>query len=221
METATLEKKLQDIKKRVEQNAKDIEAAAKRKADAVERQEKLQIQYESNRGERQLQLALGKDASQISKQVRELKDQSEIVEDEIIGLDMRLADLVGEKEALQKNLIETEVEIGRSKLRPLVAAYNEKAAELADIVESIWQLRIELNEGIQSPQAVYSTEGWDDNALSCIPKLFFHEEPIPGYHSSEGCIFKYPLFRADMARERTEKREASRAAARAAQTGKI
>jgi DNA repair exonuclease SbcCD ATPase subunit len=207
MTTEALEKKLKEVKQRREGNLKDIETIRERISATKERQEELSNKYEEARVKRQEILATGMDAKQTNKLIKDLKDEQELIEDELIGLDQRFKNLEAEGESLEKKETETEKNILQSKLIPLAGEYNIAAAELATIVKKIWELRIALNEGYTGTPTILPSMGWDENALTCIPKMYLPHEEIPQRGSRTGAFFLFGAFREDYQRKIQEEKE--------------
>lgn len=195
METQELTQKLEKINEQMKKNRNSLEAAENRKEMALKRQTECQTQYEDARDERQGLLASGKEVKQISDRIKNMQAEKELAEDEVIGLDNMLLDLKEEVQRLEKEKSETERDILVSKLLPLVPAYNEAAARLAEIVEKIWILKHALNEVHSGPYTIYSPTSWDEGALSEIPKLFDAGDPsLPNRDSVEAYHFRYRYF---------------------------
>src|SRR4030042_4776129 len=210
MDTNELGKKLEGIKGRITANRNNTVEAGKRKRTATEKLEDYQSRYEEAREERQSLLASGKDVKKINESIKSMQADKELAEDEVIGLDKMLADLSDEAKALEKKDEETERDILKSKLLPLVPAYNEVAAKVAAIVENIWNLRFALNESHIGAQTILSAVGWNENGLMEIPKLFLISDPEPGRYSEEAVHFSYRLLIDKRRRERERLNELSR-----------
>jgi seryl-tRNA synthetase len=193
MDTKELEKKLEGIKGRITANRSNTTEAEKRKGVAIEKLEDYQSRYEKAREERQGLLASGKDVKKTNESIKIMQTDKELAEDEVIGLDKMLADLSDEAKALEQEEREAERDILKSKLLPLVPAYNEAAARLAAIVENIWELRYALEESHSGPQTIYSAMGWSENGLMEIPKLFLIGGPEPDRYSVEAVHFSVRL----------------------------
>lgn len=210
METKELEKKLEDIKGRITANLKNTEEAEKRNTAATKRLEEYQARYEKARGDRQSLLASGKDVKKINESIKTMQADKELAEDETIGLDKMLVDLNDEANALEKKERETEIDILKSKLLPLVPAYNEAAAQLAAVVENIWELLYVLDVPNRTRSPIASAVGWDENAFAIIPRLFEAVDQIPTANSEEAVHFSWRIFI-------DKKRRAREAAAEAAE----
>jgi hypothetical protein len=214
MTTKELEKKLEEINAGIATNRSSTEDAEKRKQAASIKLTEYKSKHDKAREDRQGLLASGKDVKKQSDLIKGLHTEKELAEDEVIGLDKMLDELKGQAQKLDGERIETERDILKSKLIPLVPIYNEAAAKLAKIVEEIWELRFALNEPYAAfgPQSIISAAGWDESALCNIPKLFRNDEEIPAYNREEAVHFHYRFYRENKMRIIQQRREASRVA---------
>jgi predicted RNase H-like nuclease (RuvC/YqgF family) len=211
METKGLEVKLEGIKVSIVKTGKDIDAVRTRKEEALNKQQRLQGQYEAAREERQGLLASGKDAKKVNEIIRTFRADMELLEDEVIGLDKILQELEASLPRLIKEEEETGRDILKSKLLPLIPEYNEAAARLAMIVEKIWELRRELNEPYTGATVV-CVRGFNENALSEIPRLFSPNEDLPVHNTLAAVFFSWQYWHEEKQRELLAARQTRKAA---------
>lgn len=63
--------------------------------------------------------------------------------------------------------------------KELVSSYNQKAAELAVIVEQLLSVREEIGDNQGVGTVIISPDGWQGNALEIIPMLRMHDGEFP------------------------------------------
>lgn len=191
MEKKELEQREKEIEGLTIANRENIKSVEQRKADALSKQADLQSRYEAVRGNRQKVLATGGDAGKLNTQIKDLKNEIELIEDEIAGLEQMHQALSAEEAQLKEEAKEVATAIKEAELSALAAEYNKLAAKMAPVVARIWDLRFALGETYLNPYTVISQGGWENNALSEIPKLYLRGDSMPGFYVSECYFFHY------------------------------
>jgi chromosome segregation ATPase len=215
METKTLldklqkiEKHIEDTKRRIMENIQSIDVTQQRLDESKSNVEHLKEQYESARQKRQGILAAGKDSQEISKRIKEIRNELEEREDEQIGLQTKLEELTVETPSLENELSEAEKEIPTARLIYLHGKYNKLASELAPIVEEMWKLRFQLNETHARGGVVVSPAGWSFGALGAIPRLYLPDQEVPGDKVSQ-TFFDLAAYREDIQRQANQNKRYS------------
>ena len=179
---ASLESHIKDIDKGIQDASKGIETTEKRLPEIEKKVKNAKEHSEKLREQRQATLASGKNASVITREIADFKEELEEAEDELIGLQNLLESLKDRKSKLHHERIAAEDELIGFKLRCLVPEYNKTAEVLAKIVKEIWELKMKISGGIYGPihPVVGSIAGWENNALDSIPQLYIlGEDPEP------------------------------------------
>lgn len=188
MEINELKDRLQTIIGRIPENEKETEQAMGRMRKAEIQLVHSEEKFEVLRKDRQKTLAEGRDPKKVNSEIKNLKDQKEMLEDETIGLKDLLALLNKEREELLREKVATERLILKEEtIRPLVDKYNmiarEMGALLDDLERAIFQYSLMSHQGIEEKPPVYPSNAallrsWDETALASIPALSMEGEPL-------------------------------------------
>lgn len=186
---STLEKQIRDIEGRLEKtnvllqkNAEETASIEQRAAKATKRIAELEVEKEEARFARQKALVLGEDPNAFGKRRSDIQEEKELREDEVAGLNARLSELKADKEVLLGQQCELQKEIPTAKIIAAARRYNELAQQLAQVVEEIWSLKLEMNDTTDGK--VVASPGYWDGSLDRIPRLYIvAEEPVPGSDS--------------------------------------
>jgi hypothetical protein len=101
---------------------------------------------EKAREERQGLLAEGKKIDAITTRIKAVREEQEILQDEIIGLEKKVEDLQKEDLTLLAKKSSLAAEIVKESLPPLVEDYNQKAQVLARALREIYLLHLEYGQ---------------------------------------------------------------------------
>jgi chromosome segregation ATPase len=192
MKIEELKERRDGIVNRIPENQKETEQTTQRLQKAEIQAARFEDNWEALRKERQKVLAEQTDPSKINKQIKDLKEQREMMEDETIGLNERLSILKGEKETLEREKVEVERDILKEEtIRPLLVKYNKIAQQLAllldDMEVAIFQYGLLSYAGLEANKPpvissrVGSAEPWAESALSSIPSLAINGEPTQAH----------------------------------------
>ena len=135
---------------------------------------------EDLRKERQGILLAENDPKTINTAIRKQKENKEVLEDEIIGLEQRLDVLNEQGPSLEKQKLALEQKIlVAEKIRPLVDKYNVLAHNMGTILTQLEKnvfTYVVLKTDNSQPPIIVASRGrfgsrWDNSALSSIPSL--------------------------------------------------
>ncbi len=143
-------------------------------AAAQARRASVESRVEEKRQERQRRLAAGEDVAALNRGIREIREEVELAEDLIAGLEDKLRALEAENRTLVTETIPALYrEMARLLIPPIAARWNRKAAELAEIskelVRAIADSRQEFSERSGSFVHVSSWEGFAQIPLLYLP----------------------------------------------------
>lgn len=170
-------RRLRDIEKQLENIENECSTTGQQLIEARKQMEKLNTEHETSRKERQVILANGGDPSKINARLKAIKDELEMVEDKIIGLEGRNEKLKEEEKILVEEQKEVRMNILKVQFKPLIEEYNEQASQLAQVVKKIWDLRDALLEPYTGSSVIFPP-AWEESALNKIPKLFLPVQPL-------------------------------------------
>jgi hypothetical protein len=189
----------------------ELARVQEQKLQSQERLTALSSVYYELRLERGKALAAEEDASAITKKLRKIAEEVEELRDAVAALTPPPAKLAEKKKALVAERRLALLDFNRAAYRVVARRYNDKAAELAPILQELWDARATANEG-GTGRVVKSPAGWIDG-LTSLPRLFIDEDgPLPAM-KRDHFFCDEKTWVADTARRRFAEIEARRSAA--------
>lgn len=176
--------RLEGIKARISSIPPEIKAAQQRITDGEVKLGHLREDIETLRRGRQKLLAEGQGAEDKSRALKEMRDDFELVEDERIGLEEKVSCLQDEEKLLREKEAETEKEIIKINLLPLVGQYNKLAEKMAGVLKNLfvntWKLGEDARRNSVFVSSHFASFTREDGALAMIPRLYLIEEVSGG-----------------------------------------
>jgi len=194
-----IERRIKDLDKQVKDNTEEMGATESRIRGTEKRIEDLKPELERAREERQQILVDGIDSQKIKNLIKEIRDEVEEKEDELIGLQNRLGNLKVKGARLVEEKTEVEKGIPKAKLIHFAKKYNEIASTLGPVVKEICELRYILGEHIKQ-ETIISPTPWAPS----FPKLFEPHEEIPE-NINHATFFNFRAWDEDYTREERNK----------------
>jgi hypothetical protein len=170
-ELRTLEDQLTRVIRRLDEIPADIAATEGKIVEAKIAMASVESRVEEKRLERQQRLAEGQDVQALTREIGTIRAEQELAEDSILGLQAKVKSLQQEELRLQtEDRPNLDREIARRKLVPLVARYNEIAAQLAEVTEAIFQTMLTCRQSFsQFSSYPLNVSSWA--AFSHVPCL--------------------------------------------------
>lgn len=119
---------------------------------------------------RQLAIAFDKDPSEITTELKRLRDDEDLLEDTLVGLGSRLRDLESESGILRDEKNETEWLLQFFEIIPSIIAYNHLAEKTGEVLSTLYPLLWTTEESQKF--IVSSLHDWGEG-LWLIPRLSF------------------------------------------------
>lgn len=184
-----LKAKLDEINKLIPENHKNLERTKERLNKSESQSQLYQDDIERLRRERQTVLAEEGDPKKINAAIREIRQNQEMIEDEILGLEEKRSFLEDQKIDLEREMYLLNREIIKEKtIRPLVAEYNKIGRRMGEILMSLEEANLRyamLARGVSGLLGTYPDAtpavaptsqrgpafGWENSSLSAIPSL--------------------------------------------------
>jgi len=168
------DERLAAIEKRFREIPGEIALTQGRIEESRKRVESTEARVAEAREERQRLLAAGKKADKPSAEMRAIREDSEELQDLVLGLERRLGDLRAEEIALREEEKKCSYEAARLAVIPLMNRYNAVAKELGGISKEIYLTSVKYREdlsefrvnGLVSPS---SWEGWATVSSLSLP----------------------------------------------------
>jgi hypothetical protein len=133
-----LKKELEAMVERIGEIDKEKKASLERLDAAKERDARLDSEIAALRTERQALLADGEDTDEINARIEDMRHADELIEDEITGLQAKIARLEKEEAKLSADRIITkELLLKEETARPLIIKYNELAVQMTEILTDL------------------------------------------------------------------------------------
>lgn len=181
-----------NFKKELTGLMENIENIQKNIVETENQKESLPEQIDELRQKRQEILGDSGDAGEITRQIKVLQEEQEVLEDKLIGLKSRLFSLLNEGKIIDKKLIAVERIENIKKLQEVARRYNKKAKELAAIVGELYVIKEVLPGDIPVgtiPMSTATSNSWGSGALSFIQKFHIEGEKLDhlkSYYFSHG-----------------------------------
>jgi len=206
-----LKARLDEINKLIIENHKNLERTKERLNKSKSQSQQYQDDIERLRRERQTVLAEEGDPKKINAAIREIRQNQEMIEDEILGLEEKCSFLEDQKIDLEREMYLLNREIIKEEtIRPLVAEYNEIGRRMSEILMSLEEAKVRydiLSRGVNgllavapdTTPAVAPTSqrgpalGWENSSLSAIPSLV-----VIGDETDLGWFYNRTTFLQDM-----------------------
>jgi predicted nucleic acid-binding Zn-ribbon protein len=175
-----LKGEIQKIEDRLRRLPEEIGSVKGKIEEARKRLEAEKQETEGLRRQRQSSLTEGKGVGEISMRLNRIRENSEILEDTIVGFEGKLSQVETEEKEIRGKPEALREEITKLELVPLVQKYNELGEEmgkvLKDFFPKLWTLR--GSERSLNSVVFPSTfaEKWT-GALELVPRLCFGNQP--------------------------------------------
>jgi len=144
---ASLQKQLEQIEARIGSIPGELQRFKEKIGERKYSLEVMEKRIEDARKERQDLLASGKSPEQASQRLEKHRDEFELLEDEIAGMERKIKFLQEEEPALVISRKECKEEIFKIRLAPLVEEYNQGAEKVGLALQKVCLLLAEF--GIQ------------------------------------------------------------------------
>ncbi len=158
------------VRARIKQIPQDVEANRKKIEKAEADMTSVEARVETMREKRQGMLARGEDAAKISGEIKKVREEKELLEDQVIGLQNLVLNLAEEEKGLREEIKKLAEELGRQKVSILIGPYNETAAKLALISEEILLTAMQYGQPVSEyTNSLFNISSF--NAFMSIPRL--------------------------------------------------
>lgn len=145
----------------------------------------------SLRAERQAAIVRGEDVSGLTKQISNIRELSELYQDEITGL----AGAISRKQEALAGALEEQkalwLEMTLTNGRALIDEYNSLAEKLGKVLGKIYAYQNEYSSAGGHGYYFKLPQNLGDSAITRIPKLFMQDEEVPVDHMKRMFWDKY------------------------------
>jgi len=177
----------------IEKIPADIESIRERLAKAEKDLAVVAERLNNAREKRQVMISKGESVEGISSEINQLREEKELLEDQVLGFEKRIESLIEMQGSLAEQKHILGLEVGREKINALIGPYNDAALKLGEISKKIILLALQYgsesawnwNAGLFRKS---SRDGFDN-----IPRLARQDEPGP-----EEDIFDLPRLRTEI-----------------------
>ena len=185
-DSSKLEKETVSLKKEIRSLDAEINKLENRVAEVHHQANANKARMNELREHRQNLLADEKDVKSVSNEIRNIFNQRELIEDELVGLEKRISALSDSKIEMERQLAQHERDIKISALYKQFDLYNDIASNLGIVVKEIYK---QIRNDRELKQILLRHAGDMTGALENIPRLLIDTEGKTSLHTFEKHFF--------------------------------